>query len=1488
MRVDSTGEENIVGEEVSAPPSPDAPQLYSVTASEPVNGPEPDATPSMELFSPPLHHAPVTTPLSPLNPRPHVLKRIGSGIAESWLWRSRGLWLGAMGLGFALYGQKLVTVDRQIVPSIRWYALGIFVMFIAWLGTYKNKSGLVVPLKRQELTTTLPTRSGSRRAGASNATTHQRGSFWSRLLPRRASTRDRGEPGPIRQRWRALTTRFPFITAPWPRYLLAAIALSLNLWSANAIRQDYFSVAAGWGWFGSLALLVLAFVGEKRKEVRDLDADNEDIEERTDLRFSRKTEFLLVAGIIAIALVFRFYRLGDWFTGMHGDEGEAGMDAINIMEGGRVSLFQTGWFAQPNFYYYGIARVMDVFGTDLFGLRMFALLVGSAMLVPFYLLVRLWFGVRAALIALTLLSISAVAVHFTKVEFSNIAWPAALIFGFYFLARGFKTKRALDFIFSAYSFMIGSLHFYNGGRLTPFLLIGVFGYILLLAPALRLPAAYGEIRRLMPDRGRLRALGGAFRKQALSVLHYFPQLLVFLVAMVCSASAFGVYYLDYKETLDARARDKIIFNNEPLMARYGRTHQPLYVGLRWPNDNDIYPFSPVVFEQTPLSVKVADDGYWPRVLWDQTTTTLSILTYEFDRSSVYTFTGDPVAKPIEAALIILGIAWTVLRWRDTRMAMLSMWFWSAVIAGGVLTIDAPYMARLSGAIPVLAIFAAIPLNKLAAELTGALAGFRFRLPSVRWRRVAGQTLGVLGALALLVYLGLQNWNDYYGRYLAQSPLPFPEVTGQSYFVRQMNQAELATGRPKPKYYNLGAHFIYWSHGDNRFLNHGTDGIDMVNPSNELPVFDAGDRDVIFIVWGVNQHYLNTIKAYYPEGKQAEFLYGPQGKATFLFTYYRVTREQLAARRVSLATYKPPTGPSIMRDEPGLGGTTIEPPRGLAYPAQAKWETNLVAPAFGRYRLSLDAPGEGKLLVNEQQVITTTAEAQHGEIELLLARGPHAIRVEGALQSPQSKVSVRWATGPGEFQPVPSRYVWNGGGRAFYGTIGPFTGQPLNQPLQPGSEEAAILAARVDGFIGFRDAGNALGVTGEARWVGNIEVKQPGIYTFDMMTSGPAAIFVDGKLASSVEGSSGMNPGTSPPGSVDLSVGPHTIEVRASVGGSPYLEVFWAQPGGGRTMLGVAAPGTTEIVALGGIVDPARAAEPPPVQLQPEAPPKARRPQALLGGSGKLNNPRGLAVDSRGYAFVGDRGNGRVVSYAPDGSEARTWGKRAPEGSQSPGPGEFVEFSDLAVGADGTVYVMDIGAAKLHAFTPDGELKWALDNTVLQAGSPNGIGVAPDGSIYIAATSQDRIIKLPPTADGKIGPESVASIDGGAEFGRLQQPVDVAADPSDPTRIYALDLRNRVAQLDASGKIVKQWSMQIGLDDGAGRIAVSGDGSLIYVSDPDRHRVAVLTVGDGSVSYFGGTGSDEGQFLGLSGIAVGPSGKVYLLDRRNNRVQVFEP
>ena len=66
------------------------------------------------------------------------------------MWRTRGLWFGLIAIGIAMYAQKLTTVDRQIIPSIHWYALAIAVLLVGWLGTYVNRSFLVVPLRQEK------------------------------------------------------------------------------------------------------------------------------------------------------------------------------------------------------------------------------------------------------------------------------------------------------------------------------------------------------------------------------------------------------------------------------------------------------------------------------------------------------------------------------------------------------------------------------------------------------------------------------------------------------------------------------------------------------------------------------------------------------------------------------------------------------------------------------------------------------------------------------------------------------------------------------------------------------------------------------------------------------------------------------------------------------------------------------------------------------------------------------------------------------------------------------------------------------------------------------------------------------------------------------------------------------------------------------------------------------------------------------------------
>jgi DNA-binding beta-propeller fold protein YncE len=115
-----------------------------------------------------------------------------------------------------------------------------------------------------------------------------------------------------------------------------------------------------------------------------------------------------------------------------------------------------------------------------------------------------------------------------------------------------------------------------------------------------------------------------------------------------------------------------------------------------------------------------------------------------------------------------------------------------------------------------------------------------------------------------------------------------------------------------------------------------------------------------------------------------------------------------------------------------------------------------------------------------------------------------------------------------------------------------------------------------------------------------------------------------------------------------------------------------------------------------------------------------------------------------------------------------------------------------------------------------------------------------------------------------------------------------------TIFYAIDLKDRLVELKPKEpnanewEIKRQWRVPVGRDDGGSRLAISTDGRVVYMSDPDKRRVAIIELESGLVRYIesGGREGEGGEFRGPSGIAVGPDGRLYVLDRESNNIQVF--
>jgi len=157
-------------------------------------------------------------------------------------------------------------------------------------------------------------------------------------------------------------------------------------------------------------------------------------------------------------------------------------------------------------------------------------------------------------------------------------------------------------------------------------------------------------------------------------------------------------------------------------------------------------------------------------------------------------------------------------------------------------------------------------------------------------------------------------------------------------------------------------------------------------------------------------------------------------------------------------------------------------------------------------------------------------------------------------------------------------------------------------------------------------------------------------------------------------------------------------------------------------------------------------------------------------------------------------------------------------------------------------------------------------------SPTGIAVDPDGNVLVADTGNGRIEKFSPNGT------FVTSI------GKFDAPNGIAIDRAGNIYVAEVGSKHRIQKLGPDGTFIAQWAPGF---YGPRRIAIGPDDS-IYVVDSGDNRIVKLSSDGEVLASWGSEGSGDGQFRGISSVAVDPTtNKVYVADSMNRRIEVFD-
>ena len=194
------------------------------------------------------------------------------------------------------------------------------------------------------------------------------------------------------------------------------------------------------------------------------------------------------------------------------------------------------------------------------------------------------------------------------------------------------------------------------------------------------------------------------------------------------------------------------------------------------------------------------------------------------------------------------------------------------------------------------------------------------------------------------------------------------------------------------------------------------------------------------------------------------------------------------------------------------------------------------------------------------------------------------------------------------------------------------------------------------------------------------------------------------------------------------------------------------------------------------------------------------------------------------------GSGEYV-YETSGEN---WGNLQPDAT-------YKEATAVAVDANDNVFVFNRGTHPMIVFSSDGDIQdtWGHGEFT----NPHGVTIGPDGSVYTVDNGDHTVKKFTPKGEkiSEIQAQHPAKEMSGDPFCR---PAHLAIDPKTGNMLVADGYSNaRVHKYDPDGRLIMSWG-ESGTGPGQFNIVhnlIVDDDGLVYVADRENQRVQVFDI-----------------------------------------------